>query len=48
MNIQMPTGLGAIIALLVLIIVVVLTVVGQIAIWPLGVILALLALSRLV
>lgn len=48
MNIAMPAGLGAILALIALVLVIVLVVIGQMAFLPLGLILALLALSRLV
>lgn len=47
MNLQLPSGVGAIIALVVLVIVVALVVVGQMAIWPLGALLGALALARL-
>ena len=48
MNISMPTGLGAVISLLALVVVVVLVVVGQLSIWPIGALLAMLAIARLV
>lgn len=47
MTVAMPSGLGAILAIIALVLVIVLVVIGQMAFLPLGLILALLALARL-
>ena len=47
MEVKWPSGPGAVLALIALIIVIVLLVVGQLTFMPMGLILILLALSRL-
>ena len=47
MELKWPSGVGAVLALVALIIIVVLLVVGQLTFMPMGLILLLLALSRL-
>lgn len=48
MNITWPTGLGAILALIGLVVVLVLIIIGQMAFLPLGLLFLLAFLSRLV